>query len=279
MESVNSSSRNSPLVIPDYFHSRLEALTSELELNTHAETIQALFTWTEMGLAIAQQLEISSPTPQAIFESFQKLRSSATGSSSNIASVDSSGSGAIFERDSINQLCTSIRLLSEALSSQQKNQTSQKLGLATYFNQSNQSQNHRVDNNRNNSHKLVEPVKPFVNESDTSKVPSSSTPAQTSKQEVSPKVSNRRVEAEQDVERAIDAIIKFNNAEEVATEDKWHIGIGSLKKLSHRGDSVINRVIKNRKEEIEQHHSVHGLGKWHNARGKDYPSIDEIIVL
>lgn len=37
--------------------------------------------------------------------------------------------------------------------------------------------------------------------------------------------------------------------------------------------------MKERQKEIEQHHSLHGLGKWHNARGNAYPSIDEVISI
>jgi hypothetical protein len=87
----------------------------------------------------------------------------------------------------------------------------------------------------------------------------------------------RTEEAEETVNRAIDAIMSFNNVEERSPSEKWYIGIGSLRKLSGNGDTVINRVLKSRQEEIDAHNSTHQLGKWHNARGKDSPSIDKVI--
>ena len=91
------------------------------------------------------------------------------------------------------------------------------------------------------------------------------------------KTSERGIEAEDSVNQGIDAIIDFNNVEDRPAIDKWYIGIGCLRKLTERGDNVIKRVLKSRQEEIDAHNSKHELGKWHNARGKDYPSIETII--
>ena len=51
------------------------------------------------------------------------------------------------------------------------------------------------------------------------------------------------------------------------------------RKLTQRGDTVIQRVIESRATEIQQHHAVHQIGPRHNSKGKDYPSIHEIIEL
>ena len=83
----------------------------------------------------------------------------------------------------------------------------------------------------------------------------------------------------QEVNHAIDAIIDFNNQEDLAHNDKWHIGVGALRRLTQRGDTVIQRVIESRATEIQQHHAQHKIGSRHNSKGKDYPSIHEIIAL
>ena len=86
-------------------------------------------------------------------------------------------------------------------------------------------------------------------------------------------------EAEVEVNHVIDAVIVFNNQPDLPTEQKWYIGIGSIRKLSSRGDNVIKRVLAQRHDEVQQHNDFHGLVKWHDARGKEALSIDQVIHL
>lgn len=262
--STMNESTNSSIAIPSFFASRLTAISNKLGVS-HSEAIQALFTWTEMGLSLAEQLSVEDLTPGAIFTAVEQLQSSSQQKSlvrannlTNSMTTQGTGELAAIDRDSINQLCTAVRLLSETLTRERRDLN---------------NQNH---NSHSSNRNFSSVNKPETNDRD-GESNNSSNQHRVKQKKVSSKESNQKNESEQSINQAIDIIMKFNNDESVPTEDKWHIGIGSLRKLTRRGDAVIRRVIESRKEEIEQHHSLYGLGKWHNARGKDYPSIDEVI--
>ena len=223
MDRSSNSAHTNSMTIPSFFQSRLSSIADKLGV-TPEQTIQALFTWTEMGLSLAEQLEVEDLAPQAIIESVRKLQ---TKTSNNLSSRDFDLSeSATLNSHSLNQLATSIRLLSEALSKKHH--------------------------------------------------PSSSS---VSNQENSRKLFNRSVEAEEEVNRAIDAIIEFNNQENLPDNDKWRIGISALRKLTQRGDSVTKKVLEQRADQIKQHHAQHQLSPRHNSKGNTYPSIDEVISL
>ena len=78
--SSNSASTGS-MTIPSFFQSRLSTIADKLGISP-AETIQALFTWTEMGLSLAEQLDVDNLTPGAIFESVEDLQARASNNSS-----------------------------------------------------------------------------------------------------------------------------------------------------------------------------------------------------
>ena len=84
---------------------------------------------------------------------------------------------------------------------------------------------------------------------------------------------------EQDVNHAIDAIMEFNDAQERPHQQKFYIGVGSVRELSGRGDVAIRRILKNRSPQIEQHLAKHELDISQNHSRKDdlgheYPTID-----
>ncbi len=84
---------------------------------------------------------------------------------------------------------------------------------------------------------------------------------------------------EQKVNHAIDTIIDYNNHLGNRKQDKWRIAISSLKQLTKCNQSLISRVLEERKNEIEQHHQFHQLGQYHNSKGKSAPKISEVISL
>ena len=92
------------------------------------------------------------------------------------------------------------------------------------------------------------------------------------------KKQQRTIDAERDINRAIDTVMEFNNAHERSHQDKWYIGIGSIRTLTGRGDKVIRRVLQGR-EDVRQHHQQHQLDQSHNLKGRDATPIDEIIQL
>ena len=274
LDHFSIASNKNPISIPSFFLSRLEAISTRLEIS-EAEAIQALFTWTEMGLSLAERLDLDKPTPQAIFESVEELKQQAQKSSSVLEKP--SDSSMLFDRENINQICTSVKLLAEAVSTQQKTNSKNSLVEANSVRTlNNLTQNNQLNNAKRTTHS-AESSSATVSSSQNLTTQANNQNHQQGGSNSSLKRPNRVTKAEESVDRAIDAIIEFNNQENRPTKDKWHIGVGSLRKLSQRGDSVIRRVVKRRLEEIDQHHVLHGLGKWHNARGKDYPSIDEVI--
>ena len=142
--------------------------------------------------------------------------------------------------------------------------------------------NQRVkDSNHNNSLGQVQPDldSPVAIESvkPTNQNESTSSTSLSKSESSSRKISKKSQLAEEEVNRAIDAIINFNNTEDISHKDKWHIGVSALRKLTDRGDSVVKRVLESRTDEIQQHHALHQIGQRHNSKGKDYPSINEII--
>jgi hypothetical protein len=266
---MNEQHESSSISLPAFLLPRLNTIARRLELS-QAEAIQALFNWTEVSLSLADILQLDELNPQALFDSVQQLsqrQPSPPPQTDKVSSETASGalsvnpeSGIFFDRDSINQICTSVRLLAETISrtaplqgkeyvSSLRSPSKERM-TGTNLASSQERQPNEGNNQQNNSSARKERKK-----------------------------TSRTQEAEETVNRAIDAIIAFNNNPDLPLQDKWYIGIGSLRKLSGNGDTVINRVLKSRQEEIDAHNSTHQLGKWHNARGKDAPSIDEVISL
>ena len=288
-QSSNSASTNA-MVIPSFFQSRLSTIANKLGI-TPDQTIQALFTWTEMGLSLAEHLEVEELTPGAIFETVEQLKAKASNNLSNFE-FDSTQEVKL-DSHSIHQLSTSIRLLSEALSERHHHQSDRSVSLdrtvvtgqdqlAPAASNNLKAGNQRVkDSNHNNSlgqlHQdldspvAIESIKPTV------KSESISSRSLSESESSSRKISSKSQLAEEEVNRAIDAIIQFNNQPDLPHKDKWHIGISALRKLTDRGDSVVKRVLESRTDEIQQHHEIHQIGSRHNSKGKDYPSIHEII--
>jgi hypothetical protein len=81
------------------------------------------------------------------------------------------------------------------------------------------------------------------------------------------------------VEKAIDAIMRFNNQPDLPRKDKWLISISSLKRLTKRNQDLILRVLDRHSESIRQHHEYHQLPQNHNSKGKFAPKIEQVIQL
>ena len=81
------------------------------------------------------------------------------------------------------------------------------------------------------------------------------------------------------IEYLIDEIIKYNNREDVSHEEKWHIGISLLKRLSTVSQRIMYEVLDRQFEKIEAHHRQHQLSATHNHKGKDVIGIEELITV
>lgn len=247
------------VVIPSFLLSRLKVIGERLGLST-ADTIQALFTWTEVSLSLADELGLNELNPHTLFESVTQLQQTSNSSTPEASSYppaertshapgfDPGGVSSSLPQ-SFNDLCASVKLLAETVH-QQSSLNKRTSSTPQNSVQDNPTTDTDDDDDDDNS-KNQKPQNDYHH--------------------------NRSEEAEVDVKDAIDAIINFNNSEGLAPKAKWYIGIGSLRKLTSRGDSVIKRVLEQNSALVEQHNAQHQLGKWHNAKGKDAQSIDEVI--
>jgi hypothetical protein len=77
----------------------------------------------------------------------------------------------------------------------------------------------------------------------------------------------------------IDAMIAYNNEDERPHADKWLISLAALKRLTKCNQNLIGRVLLNRAEELQQHHSLHQLSPLHNSKGRSRPAIEHLIHL
>ncbi len=84
--------------------------------------------------------------------------------------------------------------------------------------------------------------------------------------------------AEAKVNAAIDAVVAYNSASGRTHENKWAFGVALLKRLTRANQKVIERVVEQRREEIEKHHLQHELGPNHNIRkGRQGIRIEESV--
>jgi hypothetical protein len=85
-------------------------------------------------------------------------------------------------------------------------------------------------------------------------------------------------EADTTINRAIDAIIAHNERDDRLHDEKWAITINALKNYS-LNQRAIERIVNERKDEIDEHHRKHQLGNRHNDRHKRKYKISDVIRL
>jgi hypothetical protein len=85
-------------------------------------------------------------------------------------------------------------------------------------------------------------------------------------------------EADAIVNRAIDTIMQHNNLPNQLHDLKWAITINGLKNFS-TNQRVIERIMQERKDEIDAHHHLHQLLPKHNNRHKRKRKIGDVIQL
>ncbi len=84
--------------------------------------------------------------------------------------------------------------------------------------------------------------------------------------------------AEAKVNAAVDAIVAYNNALGRMHQEKWAFGVAQLKRLTRANQKVIERVVEQRRSEIEKHHQQHELGPNHNIKkGRQGIRIENVV--
>ena len=186
----------------------------------------------------------------------------------------------------IEHLCTSQQLLATAL----VNLNPQALASTNHNLDRGQSQLLTTDtatiakieppsaNNSFSPSELNEPVKVKNSEDiDKSKVEESSSPPPSIRK--TRRLSQKGLISRAYIEYLIDEIIKYNNREDVSHEEKWHIGISLLKRLSTVSQRIMYEVLDKQFEKIEEHHRQHQLSATHNHKGKDVIGIEELMTV
>ena len=259
---------NESVTIPRYLMSRLMGLSERLELD-EKETLEALFDWAEISLSLAEILEIEELKTNVLYDKVEGLieklgQAEVQRPRQKIDIEGTTDDNISINTESIRDLSSSVRILSELLASKNplprsingKNTTTPAVQRKTSQQEKNET------DTANNKVVQRESSKPEADKTENDK---------------GRKVSQRTIEAEAIINNAIDKIIEFNEQEGITHKEKIRIGIGGVRTLTGRGDNIIRRVLKRRKDELEEHHLHHELSSTHNSKGKTAPSIDEVI--
>ena len=241
-------SDNSIHTIPPYLLPRLSKLAHELNLSP-TEAIEKSFQFAEMGIALATELKLKSINPHALFETVQALTQQPTSpnptNSDNLAEL-------ITAKEQIAALTRSLDRITE-------------LFYQTKFNPNSTAQ-HQTSSTPSSS------ISPPKTEKKTPHLSSPPSKSSGRKRDSSPTV-------REDINHAIDAIMEFNDAPHRPQNQKFYIGVGSVRDLTGRGDAPIRDVLEHRKQDIQHHLQNHQLDQNHNLsrrddQGNEYPDID-----
>ena len=242
--SIHNSKRKKTMPeIPAFLGSRLEAISQQLELSD-AETIKAMFDWVEVGIALAEEMELPELDPHLLFEKVQSLPEKSEKEDSELNSLNLGNEA----KEIILNLSAAVRSLAEQ---------------------------HNPQSRPPSSRKTIGKMIPLTQSSQPT---SDSTLSNSIRQNDSVSGRPRDSSLEKSICKGIDKIIAWNDAEGREHKDKIYIGIGSLKKATGRGDKVIKRVLTNEKKEVVvAHHEKHQLTSEHNIRGKKSLNIHSLI--
>ena len=273
MNEKSNSSTNEAVVSLQVSLSRLETIASSLSLS-HTEAINTLVDWAEAGVSIAKSLEIEDPTPETLMirvkelEQTSHLKDRSIPIAPNSASNNNSVSVEEHQRllFTISSLSSSVEFLSQLLATNARS-------LRETTDNPNSSTNHR----------------PYTQTPySTGRIPRSTPEPKKEPSEIrnTRKVSSEKRERDTtevmiaDINRAIDAIIEFNNTPNRPHKQKFRVSVKPVADLAERSTNSVSKVIEERSEEIDSHHNQHQLGEYHNRGRKDddgnkYPPITQ----
>lgn len=271
---------DSSLSIPSFLLSDLDAISTELGLS-HTETIHALFTWTKMSLSLARQLNLDLKNPEAVFDAVRSLQQQPRSDVPNNNNISYSDAQKLLDLSL--SLAHSIEKLSATLPSATNNHSQSTTASSPQIRSpfsSTPSPSSNLENSQDKSStlstgdRLQEEKKSNVSYQTDNNHRSSEpidSPSKVVKRDNSATV-------RKDIDHAIDAIMEFNDAPNRPHQQKFYIGIGSVRELCGRGDKAIRNALDERESEIESHLHLHQLSITHNYSRKDdngnqYPDI------
>lgn len=295
MNQLNNSNSLEIHAIPPYLHSRLEDISHILELSP-TEAIEKSFQWAEMGIALAQELEIESVNPHTVFEQVKALSTEVkTRQQSSSASVGSNGNDSAelaAAKQQIVFLTRSLDRITELFYRSNNQPFQQQAMTNASTTPSISSANTRATPNSSKSFVTEDKISSTKNRTQNSGYTQERKPSDDQKsQKISPPtatISSNNTKRKrdspgtvaEDINHAIDVIMEFNDTPGRVQEQKFYIGVGSVRDLCSRGDKAIRRVLEERKDEIAKHLAQHQLDQNHNlsrrdSQGHDYPNIDQ----
>ena len=260
--------KNTATAIPSFLQDRLSTISSRLGLSS-SETIEELFKWTEVGISLASELGLEEANPSAVFDSVQLIKQTLVKNKSKQAEFKPNDSAELIAaRRQIASLIDSLLSMSRTV---EKLAVGNKNHQAEPVNRNNHTPN--MEQIENKQQKLSSAMMEEKEEHNKVSTKSQANSTTTRKRD-SPDI------VKEDINHAIDAIIEFNNTPDRPQNQKFYIGIGSLKELTNRGDVTIRQLLEERGEEIQKHLDEHQIDQHHNLRrrdddGNDYPKISE----
>jgi hypothetical protein len=248
--------------------SKLEKFSQVLNLSS-TETVNTLIDWAEAAINSAQYLEIENPTPatftskiKSIDQDYQTLINKSPEPSFEFVSKAQSGSSPVDQHRIMNTICSLSEYLSQTLIQEQA--TNPELSI-------------------NPVHDLAKLAR--LNTSQSQDVITSNNLDQSNQDQKAQAIHTKKRQRDtpeimvQDINRAIDALIEFNNAPNRPHRQKIRISIKPIVDLTGRATNSISKVLKDRSEEINRHHEQHQIDSYHNKSrrdetSKDYPNVE-----
>lgn len=251
---MNTNQHNDAVVSLQLPLSRLETISNLLNLS-HTETINVLVDWAEVGISLAQHLNIDHPTPEALISRVQELEQNSVKSDEKPLDHQTLTNDDEHHRLllSVSSLSNSVEFLTKALVEAKSYSTERRVVHKQGDRQPQPNSNH--DHPNPNSKHKTRRISPENRERDTPEVMT------------------------EDINHAINAILDFNNAPDRPHRQKFRISIKPVADLTGRATNSVSKILKERTQEIEQHHQNHQISSYHNKsrrdeNGNDFPPVD-----
>jgi hypothetical protein len=266
---------NEPTVSHQLSLPRLERISKLLNLS-QSETINILVDWAEAGVILAQHLGIDNLTPEALVEHVKELEQVSNNRNSQREQPQVSSEEHKRLILSVSSLSNSVEFLTKTLLEQK---SAPNFGNKSDLSPIKTNPSSVESSNLRNSQPLggeratenSSPANPKNPTTNNSRVNKRLVSAETRERDT-PEVMTK------DINNAIEAIMRFNDAEGRPHHQKFRLSIMSIADLSDRAKGSISKVLKERSEDIEAHHQRHQISAYHNKSRKDeygnfYPSI------
>jgi len=280
-----SDSLNGAVVSLQLSLSRLENFSKLLDLS-HSQAIATLVDWAEAGASLAKHFDLDNSTPEALTSHVLDLEQSYASASSNsqpqsLSSVGKGQPSSVSIEDhqrlilTVSSLSNSVEFLTRALIEGKSGN-----GIVEAYPSVNSS-----SPPRSNSRSIVSSSVPNTSQANSNKEPSSPngrTSQASSQNEAASKNQSQSIIAPteirerdtpevtaEDIHNAINAVMDFNDEPERPHKQKFRLSVKPISDLTGRATNSVSKILKERGEEIEEHHQQHKISVYHNKSRKD----------